>query len=230
MARRRTLEERAARVTELIKGRDLTQLPKKTLVEISRLQKALGLDRDFLSYSTRSRQRYIQAAKQGRTAAQQRQVERQVRRQRESTKLPRAAASIKGDHRWKRVTSLVRELKTEGMNVRKGDNTYTDDLDYDDLYSDESLEAHIRVYGYPYVVGRLEHQYAAIRQYNTSGGKARSLGRDDMRKQFGTLARRDFAASERSGYTTDERWFWYHASGSWMDSPSDGSPKLIGGK
>jgi hypothetical protein len=104
------------------------------------------------------------------------------------------------------------ELRAEGINVIAGPGTVTDQIGAHDLYSDESLVQHVKVYGFPYVITRMEHQLAAIQQYNQSGGAARSIGRDEMMTQFGTIASRDFAASRDKAFDTDERWYWYHAS------------------
>lgn len=229
MAARKTLAERAELVTQLTRGRDLEALPKGILKQIELFERALGLTPSaFLSYSKRTRQRYVGAARKGRTAKQQREYENELKRARVARKragMP--ATTVQGDPRWKRVQHLKRELVIEGMIVLKGSDTQTDRLDFIDLYSDDSLVSHITVYGYPYVLDRLEHQFRAIRQYNTSGGKSRSIGRKGMEAKFGTTNRRDFAASPKAFYNEDERWYWYHATHYYYGNDPTG-PKLIG--
>lgn len=213
---RKSLADRAQQVTQQLAGRDLSALPKYVLKQVGLLEKALGLGQgSFLGYSERTRRRYIAGARAGRTAKQTRERETalaRVARERKRAAVPTRAASVRGDARWKRVMWLRDELRAEGINVVAGPATVTDQIGAHDLYSDESLEQHVKVYGFPYVITRMEHQLAAIQQYNQSGGAARSIGRDEMMTQFGTIASRDFAASRSKAFDTDERWYWYHAS------------------
>lgn len=214
---RKSLAQRAEQVTQLLVGRDLDALPKYIAREVGLLEKALGLDAGvFLGYSARTRRRYTAGAKQGRTAQQTREHEREVTRARNERKRAaaptRAAKSVRADKRWQRVQYLRDELRIEGINVTAGPNTAVDRIAAHDLYSDESLIEHVKVYGYPYVLERMEHQLNAIQQYNQSGGLNRAIGRDEMMRQFGTRASRDFAASRDKFLDDDERWYWYHAS------------------
>ncbi len=211
---RKTLAQRATQVTQLLVGRDLDALPKYVLREVRLLEKALGLDTGtFLGYSARTRRRYTEGAKAGRTAQQTRERETTLARERKQRKQATSGpTSVRGDPRWQRVLWLRDELRIEGINVLAGPNTATDRIAAHDLYSDESLVQHVTVYGYPYVLQRMEHQLAAIQQYNQSGGANRTIGRDEMMRQFGTRASRDFAASRDKFLDDDERWYWYHAS------------------
>lgn len=210
---RKTLAQRAEQVTRLLVGRDLESLPKYVLREIGLLEKALGLDSGvFLGYSQRTRRRYVSGAKAGRTAKQTREREATLSRERKERKRASVPTSVRSDPRWARVLWLRDELRIEGINVTAGPNTAVDRIAAHDLYSDESLVQHVTVYGYPYVLDRMEHQLAAIQEYNQSGGMQRGVGRDAMMRQFGTRASRDFAASRDKFLDDDERWYWYHAS------------------
>lgn len=214
---RKSLAQRAEQVTQLLVGRDLSALPKYITREVALLEKALGLDAGvFLGYSARTRRRYTAGAKAGRTAKQTREREAAVARERKERKraaVPTSAPrSVQSDPRWQRVLYLRDELRIEGINVTAGPNTAVDRIAAHDLFSDESLVQHVTVYGYPYVLDRMEHQLRAIQQYNQSGGMNRSVGRDEMMRQFGTRASRDFAASRDKFLDDDERWYWYHAS------------------
>lgn len=210
---RKSLAQRAEQVTQLLVGRDLDALPKYVLREIGRLEKALGLGQgSLLGYSARTRRRYVSGAKAGRTAKETREREAALNRQRRARKTATAAPTVRQDPRWQRVLWLRDELREEGINVTAGPATAVDRIAAHDLYSDDSLVQHVTVYGFPYVIDRMEHQLAAIQQYNQSGGARRSIGRDEMMRQFGTRASRDFAASRDKFLDDDERWYWYHAS------------------
>lgn len=210
---RKTLAQRAEQVTQLLVGRDLDSLPKYVLREVGRLEKALGLSGGtFLGYSERTRRRYVSGAKAGRTAKETREREAALSRARRERKRAAVPTSVQNDPRWRRVLWLRDELRIEGINVTAGPNTAVDRIAAHDLYSDESLVQHVTVYGYPYVLQRMEHQLNAIQQYNQSGGMQRGIGRDQMMRQFGTRASRDFAASRDKFLDDDERWYWYHAS------------------
>lgn len=210
---RKTLAQRAEQVTRLLAGRNLDALPKYVLKQVGLLEKALGLNAGaFLRYSPRTRRRYTAGAKGGRTAAQTREREREVARERKARKAAIPAPTVQSDPRWRRVLWLRDELRIEGINVTAGPNTAVDRIAAHDLFSDASLIEHVRVYGYSYVISRMEHQLSAIQQYNQSGGLQRGIGRDEMMRQFGTRASRDFAASRDKFLDDDERWYWYHAS------------------
>lgn len=210
---RRTLAQRAEQVTRYLAGRDLDALPKYVLREIGLLEKALGLGSgSFLGYSARTRRRYLSGAKAGRTAKQTREREVALSRAAKARKRASLPTTPRQDPRWSRVLWLRDELRTEGINVTAGPATAVDRIAAHDLYSDDSLVQHVTVYGFPYVIERMEHQLRAIQQYNQSGGAQRSVGRDEMMRQFGTRASRDFAASRDKFLDDDERWYWYHAS------------------
>ena len=210
---RKSLEQRAQEVTKLLAGRQLDALPKYVLRQVELLEKGLGLSSGtFLGYSARTRQRYISGAKAGRTAKQTREREAQAKRESRARKTRIVAATPQQDPRWKRVLHLRSELQAEGINVVAGVHTQMDRMGHHDLYSDASLVEHVKVYGFTYVIERMEHQLAAVQQYNQSGGRDRGIGRDAMMQQFGTAASRDFAASRSKFLDDDERWFWYHAS------------------
>lgn len=196
------LSTRADRIAK----RNLDQpLSKTGRQEQDRFARAIGVDpAKFASYKPSTKRRYIRAAQKGQTAAQYRAQEKDKRQRRQ--------AARQRDPRWTRIDDLVKELKAEGMVVIAGEHTLTDRLDYEDLYSDESLRAHVEIYGFDYVIARLEHQYRALRQYNTSQGRNRSIGRAEMMRQFGTTVQRDFRASGFDFTDNDERWFWYHAT------------------
>lgn len=210
---RKTLAQRAEQVTRLLTGRNLDSLPKYVLREVGLLEKALGLGSgSLLGYSARTRRRYLSGAKAGRTAKETREREVTLTRAAKARKRAPAQATLRQDSRWTRVMWLRDELREEGINVTAGPNTVVDRIAAHDLYSDESLTQHVTVYGFPYVIDRMEHQLRAIQQYNQSGGARRSVGRDEMMRQFGTRASRDFAASRDKFLDDDERWYWYHAS------------------
>lgn len=210
---RKTLAQRAEQVTQLLVGRDLDNLPKYVLRQVGLLEKALGLDSGaFLKYSPRTRRRYTAGGKAGRTAKETREREATLAKQRKARKRAVAAPSVQSDPRWRRVLWLRDELRAEGINVTAGPATQVDRIGAPDLFSDDSLVEHVKVYGYPYVIERMEHQLRAIQQYNQSGGLNRSIGRDEMLRKFGTHISRDFAASRDEFFDDDERWYWYHAS------------------
>jgi|SRR5215210_4387621 len=210
---RKSIADRAEQVTQMLAGRELDALPKYVLRQVGLLEKALGLTTgSLLGYSERSRRRYLSGAKAGRTAKETRERETTLTRERRERKKTVVAPTVQGDPRWQRVMWLRSELRAEGINVIAGPATVVDKIAAHDLYSDESLVQHVKVYGFPYVIGKMEHQLRAIQQYNQSGGARRSVGRDEMMRQFGTIASRDFAASRDKSLDTDERWYWYHAS------------------
>lgn len=211
---RKSLEQRAEQVTAQLAKRQLDALPKYVLREVELLEKALGLSSGtFLGYSARTRRRYLEGAKKGRTAKQTRERERELKREAKYRKTRVVARTPRQDPRWARVVYLRDELKAEGLVTYAGPDTQMDRLAWHDLYSDDSLVEHITVYGYDYVLERMEEQLQAIQEYNQSGGRSRTIGRERMMRQFGTRASRDFKMSRPDVFDDDdERWYWYHAS------------------
>lgn len=216
------LSTRAERLRERLRGRPSDQpLPKSVRTEQDRFARSIGYDPDkFNSLKPATKRRYINAARKGQNASEYRRSQYEKRRMRDATRQTRVQSSqlVTSDARWARVQYLVTELKAEGMVVVAGEHTLTDSLDYEDLYSDASLQEHIIVYGWDYVLARLEHQYRAIRQYNTSGGLNRSIGREEMLRTFGTTVQRDFRATAYNFADDDERWYWYHATSYFVGS------------
>ena len=195
---------------------DVTAQPKRVQRDVGVFARAIGVTPEtFYGWSLSTRLKYIRAAEHGRTATDERarlRTQRAVSDAKKRSKTtPGTGGGVKGDNRWARVKFLQREMEIEGLNTTPGPETGVDRLGYEDLYSDESLVAHITTYGYPYVLDRMEHQYRAIREYNTQGELRATIGQDEFRTRFGHLARRDFAASDAVA-DDDERWYWYHAN------------------
>lgn len=209
------LATRAQRLSDRLKGRSVDQLPPSTRSEVDRLARQMGTTPDtFAGWSERTRRRYLAAARRGETVDQVRAADRAKARTRRERKRAVTPPTGVGPEKvlWDRINYLVSELKAEGINVVRGDLTLTDRLDYEDLYSPDSLRDHVEMYGFDYVIARLEHQLRAIQQYNKSGGRNRSIGRAEMMRRFGTTVQKDFRATAYNFSDDDERWFWYHAS------------------
>src|SRR5213076_1929047 len=104
MARRLTLAEQAERLADVIRqGADVSSLPQRLAKQLDRFERDLGLTRSFSSYSPRTRERYLMAARKGRTAREQREFEREQRRLREEQK---RGENIESDSRWAEVIRL----------------------------------------------------------------------------------------------------------------------------
>jgi hypothetical protein len=209
MARRSLPTLAAAAQKALARGADT--MSGRGRRDVGVFARAVGVSEEtFLGYSARTRAQYIQAAKHGRTAKEERERVQTRRKER-----VRVRTEIRGDARWARILELRTELLAEGIRVIAGPLTGMDRLKYENLYSDDSLQAHVITYGFDYVVRRMEAQYRALREYNQSGGLKRETGRNNMMVKFGTVAVREFAASD-AVEDDDERWYWYHASTVYM--------------
>src|SRR5207302_9196156 len=204
MARRRTLAEQADRLASAILG-DLDQVPASVAREITRLESDLGLTRPFASYSRRTRRRYLAAARKGRTAREQREAESAQRKQRTEQ---RKGRGIESDPRWREIIEKRNEMWDLGLNTTAGPDTQMDELEFEDLITDESLRAHVMAHGFAFVQRRIDGQLLAIREYAWSFGARRDIGRERMRKKFGTIVQRDIKGAGKD--EEDERWFWYH--------------------
>lgn len=211
---RRSLQNLAKAARQARSG-DVAAQPKGVQRDVGVFARAIGVTPEtFYGWAPSTRLKYIRAAEQGRTAAQERARVRTVRAVKSAKKRsmgPERPTGVKADPRWARVRYLQREMEIEGLNTTPGPETGVDRLGYEDLYSSESLVAHITTYGYPYVLDRMEQQYRAIREFNTQGELRATIGQDEFRGRFGHLTRRDFAASDAVA-DDDERWYWYHAN------------------
>ena len=209
---RRSLQTLAVAARQVRSG-DVSAQPKGVQRDVGVFARAIGVTPEtFYGWAPSTRLKYIRAAEHGRTVAQERARLRTQRAVSEAKKRSKGAPSgVQADSRWARVKFLQSEMEIEGLNTTPGPETGIDRLGYEDLYSDESLIEHIKVYGYPYVLDRMEQQYRAIREYNTQGELRATIGQDEFRSRFGHLARRDFAASDAVA-DDDERWYWYHAN------------------
>lgn len=210
---RLSLSIRAQRLAESMRGKswsDPSRLTKAQNTQIRLLAKQMGVTEERLrSYKPSTRSKYMSAAKKGLTAQQMRERDRTLRRLRKKTPVsPKRRADLNRD--WSVITRLRDKLFEEGIRVTDDDGiAKRDRLDFFDLYSDESLRAHLRTYGFDYVRTHMEGQLQAIKQYNQSGGRERIIGRRRLQAAFGTVAVRQLRASQT--HDEDERWFWYHA-------------------
>lgn len=184
---------------------------KRAQRDLAVFSRAIGIAPEtFAGYAPSTQRRYVAAAKKGRTAEQERARVREVRaarrvKQRESRNLPSAGPE------WRRLIGVREELYAEGLNDEAGPDTAMDSIGARKLYEDDSLEAHIRVYGIEYVIDHAESQLAALKQYNQSQGRDRTLGRQRMMAKFHSLDKEVFGASA-AVEDEDERWYWYHSS------------------
>lgn len=201
---------RVRRLTEIISSDvDLSALPAAIRDDLDTLGQELGIDwPHFRSLSLATRRQYLAGFRRGETVADQKRHRAQRERVRRQQ---RKGFGITSDARWSDVIRLRDDLYGEGIDVIAGANTHTDDLDYEDLYSDESLIEHIKVYGYEYVLRHMHGQLDAIIEYNQSGGRKRTKGRTRMRRRFGSRVIKDLRASGAFP-DVDERWYWYHTS------------------
>lgn len=197
------LSTRAERIARAIAGRDLAALPKTLRIQVERFTRAIGIDVDkFIGYAPSTRQRYIRAARQGRTATQERERVKAQRRQRAERK---AAIPSIVDPRYAEIEDL-RAWLDERVETSRGNRTITDDIDADMLLSHDSISEHIQVYGVNYVLRQLRGMKAG---YQDTG-----LGADRWR---------GFKASESMPDHPDERWFWYHGKLRLITGPIDWS-------
>lgn len=195
---RLSLSTRASRLQMRLAGRDLTNaesLPKTIRTEIERFARAAGIPlAQFLGYKPSTQQRYIRAAKKGRTAPQERQRVREQAKARQREKAKPKEQPPGESVKMRQIWRIRDELKRRGVDTTKGDRTATDRLDYPDLLSDDSIRAHVSVYGETYVLKHLKDMLKAI---------------DD--KNFAVDRWHAFQASPAVP-DDDERWFWYHTS------------------
>lgn len=179
------LSTRAERIGKLV-GRDLGSLPKTPRLALKRFTDAIGIDFEkFVGYKPSTQKRYIRAARQGRTAEQERQRVKEVRaaKRERSPAVSTRAAEIESLRLW----------LDDRIETTRGMRTITDELDVDTLLSAESIELHIDVYGETYVRDQLR---AMKKSYIDTGH-----GGDRWRA---------FNASSAMPDHPDERWFWYH--------------------
>lgn len=197
------LATRAERIAKAIGGRDLAELPKSVRAQLERFTRAIGIDVEkFIGYAPSTRQRYIRAAKKGRTAAQERE---RVKLQRQERQRKRKDVGIPVDPRLIEIESL-REWLDERIETAQGPRTITDDIDADILLSRDSVNEHIQVYGIQYVLSQLRGMKAG---YQDTG--------------LGSERWRGFKASEHMPDHPDERWFWYHGKLRLVTGPIDWS-------
>lgn len=190
------LATRAGRLAENLAGRSLDALPKYLQRDLERFARAIGIEpATFIGYAPSTRQRYIRAARQGRTAAQERERVREQRRVRAERKKAQPPDQPNVDRRIAEIKRLQQWLIEWGIDTTRGEHTQVDVLRSQVLLSDEAIEAHIRTYGVNYV---LEHL------------RAMKLGARD--KRVATARWQAFKASDfYPDEEEDERWFWYHA-------------------
>ena len=184
---------------------------KRAQRDLATFSKAMGIAPEtFAGYAPSTQRKYISAARQGRTAAQERERVREVRRVRKQRNLPprTGGSGIRNDPRWRQLIEIRDKLYEEGFNDTANDFTKTDQVDAPNLYSDESLEKHITIYGYDYVIDHASSQLEAVQAYNRND---RGVGRARIMERFHTLDLEAFAASA-AVEDEDERWYWYHAS------------------
>ena len=187
------LTTRAQRLSQALVGRDITNLPKYLQKQVDTFARAIGIDAErFVSYAPSTRQRYLRAARQGRTAAQERErvrVQRQERKRRKE--LPKREGP--GVDLRRAEIERLRAWLDERIDTHRGEATDTDYLDEDILLTRDSIEAHIRVYGEHYVLTQLRGMQNSYNDPNV--GNVRWHG---------------FKASEVMPDHPDERWYWYH--------------------
>jgi hypothetical protein len=180
------LSTRAARIAQLIAGRDLTALPKTVRIQVERFTRAAGIDFDkFVGYAPSTRRRYIAAARKGRTAAQERERVRGQRRE-------RAARRPAVDPRITEIWEL-RAWLDERIDTTKSGATQTDELDTDILLSTESTQDHIDTYGTAYTLRQMRGMKRGYQDFNEAQNRWRS-----------------FKGAATTPDHPDERWFWYH--------------------
>jgi len=191
---------------------------KRAQRDLAVFSRAIGVAPEtFAGYAPSTQRKYVAAAKKGRTASEERARVREVRKARAEKKKREqqptgvSKTSIRNTVEWRRLIAVRDELYAEGLNDEAGPDTAMDSIGARKLYEDESLEAHIRIYGIDYVIEHAESQLAALQQYNQSQGRDRTLGRQRMMAKFHSLDKEVFGASA-AVEDEDERWYWYHSS------------------
>lgn len=223
---RKTPQQRAIRVENLLKGRDLDSLPKYVMREVEFLAEDLGISAEkFLSYKPSTRAKYIRAAKRGQTATDMRRREQSRRAVRKEQEEIAYHGDPQNDRQWAEVIRLRDAIRSHGLNTTKGEFTRTDKLDQYDLLSDESLVRHIIVYRFPYVLNNLRKMLANIQRDPAPRRKAGRAARTRWMKKYGDKMARDFAAT--SDYD-DERWFWYHTGPTLYYGPVKSTSDVFG--
>jgi hypothetical protein len=189
------LATRAARLADNLAGRSMDALPKYLQRDLDRFTRAIGIDvATFTGYAPSTRRRYIHAAQQGRTAAQERARVREQRKAREVKK--QSVKVVSADQRkLDEIRKLQKWLIEWGIDTSKGQYTQVDKVRAEVLLSDEGISAHIRVYGIDYV---LEH---------LRGMKEGAIDKRVATARWQAFKASDFYPDEEE----DERWFWYHA-------------------
>jgi hypothetical protein len=188
------LSTRATRLANSLAGRSIDALPKYLQRDLERFTRAIGIDVEtFTRYAPSTRQRYIRAAKQGRTAAQERERVRAQRAARPKKTKTEKTGGIKT--RRQHIKDLQKWMIAHGMDATRGEFTKMDDLRSENLLSDDAIDAHIRVYGEEYVYVHLLQMKNAM-----------------IDKRFATAQWQAFKASDYYVDDVDERWWWYHSS------------------
>jgi hypothetical protein len=186
---------------------------KRAQRDLAVFSRAIGITPEqFTAYAPSTRKKYISAARAGRTAAEERARVREQRKERENRKrrstAPTPGTGIRNDPRFAELQRIRDELYEEGYNDEAGDLTQTDSIAALKLYSDDSLEEHVKVYGFDYVLDHARGQLAAVQAYNRND---RSVGQARIMERFHALDLEAFAASA-AVEGEDERWYWYHTS------------------
>lgn len=183
------LATRAERIAKAIAGRDLTQLPKTVQVQVDRFARAIGITAErFIGYAPSTRQKYIRAAKRGRTAAQERERVKAQRQQRQAAK----RAEVPVDPRLIEIEQL-RVWLDERIDTTNGPLVHSDYLDSDILLSRDGINEHLRVYGVAYVLRMLRGMKRGFTDINQAVDRWRGFKADMTIEDH-----------------PDERWYWYH--------------------
>lgn len=197
------LATRTGRIVDALADRDLLNLPKTLRIQLERFTRAIGVDYDkFIRYAPSTRQRYIRAARKGRTAEQERARVREQRKQRKQE--PTIIEKVV-DPRLGEIEDLRAWLE-ERVDTKAGPRTEMDNLQSDPLLARDSVTEHIQAYGVSYVLKQL---------------RGMKSGYDDNGK--GAMRWRGFLASESAPDRPDERWYWYHGSPRLLTGPIDWS-------
>ena len=172
---------------------------KRAQRDLAVFSRAIGITPEqFTAYAPSTRKKYVNAARAGRTAAQERErvrvqrKERTERKKREQVTGTGVGNGIRNDPRFRELQRIRDELYEEGYNDEAGDLTQVDSIGAPKLYADDSLEEHIKVYGFDYVLDHARGQLAAVQAYNRND---RSVGQARIMQRFHALDLEAFAAS-----------------------------------
>lgn len=196
---RLSLATRAARYGTFLNS-DPGSLSTRNRGERDKLLRAMGISASqWDSYAPSTRRKYLNAAKRGQSASDERSRVREQRKNRPKQRGRRKGLGLKSKR--DEIEELRQRLVNEGMDTSQGlGDVETDELDSAVLLSRSAVDDHIRYYGEDYVLKHLTEMWDTLDQYLQGN------------RDVGTFRWRRFKATPLYRRNEDERWFWYHPS------------------